>query len=143
MDLKESIYQDNKYEFIESHKVDAVHTTGSGDCFIGALASSLLRRHDLSEAAIFANKAAAISVTKERCIGFYANYSRSLKVWINYSSTKKSITLSLNRELKASTSKSKATSELGFGLKICPMIDSLNSLTVCPSVNSPLVSIDT
>ena len=59
------IYQDNKYEFIESHKVDAVDTTGSGDCFIGALASSLLEKHDLSEAAIFANKAAAISVTKK------------------------------------------------------------------------------
>ena len=59
------IYQDNKYEFIESHKVDAVDTTGSGDCFIGALASSLLEKQDLSEAAIFANKAAAISVTKK------------------------------------------------------------------------------
>ena len=59
------IHQDNKYEFIESHKVAAVDTTGSGDCFIGALASSLLEKHDLSEAAIFANKAAAISVTKK------------------------------------------------------------------------------
>ena len=38
---------------------------GTGDCFIGALASSLLEKHDLSEAAIFANKAAAISVTKK------------------------------------------------------------------------------
>ena len=59
------IHQNNKYEFIESYKVDAIDTTGSGDCFIGALASSLLEKHDLSEAAIFANKAAAISVTKK------------------------------------------------------------------------------
>ena len=35
------------------------------DCFIGALASNLLEKQDLSEAAIFANKAAAISVTKK------------------------------------------------------------------------------
>ena len=59
------IHKNNKYEFIESHKVDAIDTTGSGDCFIGALASSLLEKHDLLEAAIFANKAAAISVTKK------------------------------------------------------------------------------
>ena len=59
------IHQNNKYEFIESYKVDAIDTTGSGDCFIGALASSLLEKHDLSEAAIFANNAAAISVTKK------------------------------------------------------------------------------
>ena len=59
------IYQNNQYEFIESHKVDAIDTTGSGDCFIGALASCLSEKHDLLEAAVFANKAAAISVTKK------------------------------------------------------------------------------
>ena len=59
------IYQNNQYEFIESLKVDAIDTTGSGDCFIGALASCLSEKRDLSEAAFFANKAAAISVTKK------------------------------------------------------------------------------
>ena len=59
------IYQNNQYEFIESLKVDAIDTTGSGDCFIGALASCLSEKRDLLEAAFFANKAAAISVTKK------------------------------------------------------------------------------
>ena len=40
---------------------------------------------------------------------------------------------------KPSTSIFKATSALGFGLKTCPMIDSLNSQTVSPSVCSPFL----
>ena len=39
-------------------------TTGSGDCFIGALASQYLESNDLLDSVNFANKAAALSVMK-------------------------------------------------------------------------------
>ena len=55
----------NKQEFIDGHHVDAVDTTGSGDCFLGALASSLVKNENLFDAADYANKAAALSVTKK------------------------------------------------------------------------------
>lgn len=46
-----------------SRKVLAVDTTGSGDCFVGALGSQLLQSHNLQDACEFANKAASLSVT--------------------------------------------------------------------------------
>ena len=46
------------------HPVDAVDTTGAGDCFIGALASSLAESRELESAVRFANRAAALSVTR-------------------------------------------------------------------------------
>jgi ribokinase len=46
------------------HRVHAVDTTGAGDCFIGALASSLAQGGGLESAVRFANRAAAISVTR-------------------------------------------------------------------------------
>ena len=51
--------------FVEGHKVAAVDSTGSGDCFVGALANDFLKNRDLIEAVKFANKAAALSVTKK------------------------------------------------------------------------------
>jgi ribokinase len=45
-------------------RVAAVDTTGAGDCFVGALAAELARGQDPFEAALFANAAAAASVTK-------------------------------------------------------------------------------
>ena len=59
------VYQDQKGELIKGHDVDAIDTTGSGDCFIGALASNYLETENLYEAAIFGNKAAALSTTKK------------------------------------------------------------------------------
>jgi ribokinase len=44
--------------------VDAVDTTAAGDTFNGALASAMYKGYDLNAAVIFANKAAAIAVTK-------------------------------------------------------------------------------
>lgn len=44
--------------------VVAVDTTGAGDTFIGALATGLAERRSLSDAARFAQRAAAISVTR-------------------------------------------------------------------------------
>ncbi len=59
------VYVDQKGQLIEGYKVEAVDTTGSGDCFIGALASQYLESKDLLDSVNFANKAAALSVTKK------------------------------------------------------------------------------
>ena len=59
------IYSKDKQEFIEGCKVEAIDSTGSGDCFVGALANYYLGNRDLIEATKFANKAAALSVTKK------------------------------------------------------------------------------
>ena len=59
------VCQDQKGELINGHEVHAMDTTGSGDCFIGALASNYLETENLYEAALFGNKAAALSTTKK------------------------------------------------------------------------------
>jgi ribokinase len=51
-------------ELIPGIKVKAVDTTAAGDVFNGALAVAISEGKDLHEAVIFANKAAAISVTR-------------------------------------------------------------------------------
>jgi ribokinase len=48
----------------KAHKVNAVDTTGAGDCFIGGFAAALARSDSVPDAINFANKAAAISVTR-------------------------------------------------------------------------------
>ena len=58
------VYTNQKGDFIDGHKIEAVDTTGSGDCFIGALATHYLKSNDLIDSVNFANKAAALSVTK-------------------------------------------------------------------------------
>tara|TARA_B100001029_G_scaffold175761_1_gene177663 strand:+ start:312 stop:1223 length:912 start_codon:yes stop_codon:yes gene_type:complete len=58
------VYANQKGHFIDGHKVEPVDTTGSGDCFIGALASQYLESNDLLDSVNFANKAAALSVMK-------------------------------------------------------------------------------
>jgi ribokinase len=52
-----------RYE-AKGHKVNAVDTTGAGDCFIGGFASALAKSNSIPDAINFANKAAAISVTR-------------------------------------------------------------------------------
>ena len=52
-----------RYE-AKGHKVNAVDTTGAGDCFIGGFAAALSKSDSVPEAINFANKAAAISVTR-------------------------------------------------------------------------------
>lgn len=49
---------------IPAYKVDVVDTTGAGDTFNGGLAAALVRGEKLEEAIKFANKAAALSITK-------------------------------------------------------------------------------
>jgi ribokinase len=48
----------------KGRKVNAVDTTGAGDCFIGGFAAALAKSDSLADAIDFANKAAAISVTR-------------------------------------------------------------------------------
>jgi sugar/nucleoside kinase (ribokinase family) len=50
---------------IPAHAVTAVDTTGAGDCFHGAYAWALSAGHAPLDAAIFANAAAALSVTQQ------------------------------------------------------------------------------
>lgn len=49
----------------EGTRVDALDTTGAGDCFNGALAVKLAEGKSMEEAISFANAAAAISVTRK------------------------------------------------------------------------------
>ena len=53
-----------KYELIPAHHVVAVDTTAAGDVFNGALVVALSEGRTLVEAATFATKASAISVTR-------------------------------------------------------------------------------
>ena len=52
-----------RYE-AKGHKVNAVDTTGAGDCFIGGFAAALSKSDSVPEAINLANKAAVISVTR-------------------------------------------------------------------------------
>lgn len=58
------ILADGQYEIISTIKVDAVDTTAAGDTFNGALAVALSEGKTIRESIAFANKAAAISVTR-------------------------------------------------------------------------------
>lgn len=51
-------------EFVVAKKVNAVDTTAAGDAFTGSLAVGLAQGQALSEAALFANNVAAVSVTR-------------------------------------------------------------------------------
>ena len=50
---------------IAGRGMDVRDTTGAGDCFVGAFVAELLRGETVQDAAVFANAAAAISVTRE------------------------------------------------------------------------------
>lgn len=51
-------------KIVPSYNVEVVDTTGAGDTFCGGLAAALVRGDKLEDAIKFANKAAAISITK-------------------------------------------------------------------------------
>ncbi len=50
--------------FVKARKVEAVDTTGAGDCYCGALCVALSEGKDIEAAAEFATKASALSVQK-------------------------------------------------------------------------------
>jgi len=50
--------------YVSAHKVDAVDSTAAGDAFTGSLAVGIAENKALSDAALFANYVAALSVTK-------------------------------------------------------------------------------
>lgn len=58
------VYSNGKTEIISACKVQAIDTTAAGDVFNGALVVALSEGMDLFEAATFACKASAISVTR-------------------------------------------------------------------------------
>jgi len=58
------VVSDDMEELVPSQKVKAVDTTAAGDTFNGALVVGLSEGMALKEAVVFANKAAALSVTK-------------------------------------------------------------------------------
>jgi ribokinase len=58
------VVQPDWEEHVEGFVVDAVDTTAAGDTFNAALAVALAQGQSLSQAAVFANAAAAISVTR-------------------------------------------------------------------------------
>lgn len=59
------LYDGINAEFIPGHKVNALDSTGAGDCFSGALAIAISEGYTIPDAVRFANKAAAISVTRQ------------------------------------------------------------------------------
>jgi ribokinase len=58
------VKSENYWGLIPGIKVDPVDTTAAGDVFNGALAVAVSEGKDIYEAVLFANKAAAISVTR-------------------------------------------------------------------------------
>lgn len=55
---------DGKNEFVSAIKVDAVDATAAGDTFCGAVCVALSQGKNLKEAAVFATKAASLTVQK-------------------------------------------------------------------------------
>jgi len=56
--------QGTRREYIAAEKVNVVDTTAAGDAFTGSLAVSVGQGHSLYDSAIFANRAAALCVTR-------------------------------------------------------------------------------
>jgi ribokinase len=62
------IVNEDTCEIVKGYPVDAIDTVAAGDCFNGAFATALTSGLTLKEAVIFANSAAALSVTKNGAI---------------------------------------------------------------------------
>ena len=55
----------NTTQYVPALKVDAIDTTAAGDSFVGAYSSKLIEGYTAYDAAVFATKVAAITVTRE------------------------------------------------------------------------------
>ncbi|MCH5179598.1 MAG: ribokinase [Erysipelotrichales bacterium] len=62
------LYKRKEMTYIPSYKVDAIDTTGAGDCFNGVFAAYLAKRYNAIESVKYAMKAASICVTREGTI---------------------------------------------------------------------------
>ncbi|MCH5171581.1 MAG: ribokinase [Erysipelotrichales bacterium] len=62
------LYRHKRMEYIPSYKVNAVDTTGAGDCFNGVFAAGLSMRYSVVDAIKFATKASSICVTRAGAI---------------------------------------------------------------------------
>ena len=62
------LVNEQKQLLLEAEKVNGIDTTAAGDCFNGALAVALAEGKPLEESISFANKAAAIAVTRRGAI---------------------------------------------------------------------------
>jgi ribokinase len=58
------VFHGNHFDWVPAPVVNAVDTTAAGDVFNGAMAVAVSEGKNIDEAVIFANKAAALSVTK-------------------------------------------------------------------------------
>lgn len=58
------LFENGQLQLIKAPKVEAIDTTAAGDTFNGALAVALSEGKTIAESVAFANKAAAISVTR-------------------------------------------------------------------------------
>lgn len=56
--------QGNRRDYIAAERVNVVDTTAAGDAFTGSLAVSVGQGHSLADSAVFASRAAALSVTR-------------------------------------------------------------------------------
>jgi len=55
---------DGTSEYIPAAEVQAVDTTGAGDCFTAALATAIINGASIKEGAVYAARAAAVCVTR-------------------------------------------------------------------------------
>lgn len=67
--------------FFPSMQVEAVDTTGAGDCFSGALMAGLSQGMELEDAIRFAHKAAAISTTRLGVIEALPSQEQIKELW--------------------------------------------------------------
>ncbi len=81
------LIQDKNAKHFPTPKVEAIDTTGAGDCFSGALMAALSQDKNIEEAIEFANYAAAISVTKQGVIESLP-YLSEVKSFMNLSRNK-------------------------------------------------------
>ena len=58
------ICEGDRTSFVKAHKVEAVDTTGAGDCYCGSICVALSEGKSLEEAADFATRASALAVQK-------------------------------------------------------------------------------
>ena len=73
------VYEDGGTTHLPGHVVEAVDTTGAGDCFAGALFAALSRGMGLVEAARVANAMGAMAVSRIGATAGVTDWERTLE----------------------------------------------------------------